>query len=170
LKDGQLVRVQGTASSGDSLALTGAKLLGSGFASSAQGRTEIEGVVTSVPLANRFMMGQILVDASGAGLASMLSTIVQGSRVEVYGEWLAGALVASQIKLETSQNRLIEIDARIDTFTSPSQFVMRGQLCDASSAQFLNGAQANLKQGIRVKVTGAKVGDVLRVSSVQFSA
>lgn len=168
LKEDQLVRVQGNSGSGNSLVLTGVKLLSSGFESSPQGSTEIEGVVTRAPLASSFLMGAITVDAKAVGLATVLSTITVGSRVEVYGEWIAGVLVASQIKLEDSQSRRVEIDARIDTFNSSSLFVMRGQLCDASSAQFLNGTQANLQQGIRVKVTGYKVGDVLRVSTVQF--
>jgi hypothetical protein len=169
LKEDQLVRVQGTAGSGNSLVLTGVKLLVSGFESSPQGSIEIEGVVTRAPLANRFLMGPITVDASATALASILSTIAMGTRVEVYGEWVAGVLVASQLKLEDSQSRLVEIDARIDTYNSPSQFVLRGQLCDASSAQFVNGTLANLKQGIRVKVTGNKVGDVLQVITVKFA-
>jgi hypothetical protein len=170
LKNDQLVRVQGTVGSGKSLVLTGSKVLSSGFESNPQGSTEIEGVVTSLPLDNRFMMGSISVDASNPAVSGVLITLTLGSRVEVYGDWsTGGVLVASQIKLEGSQSRLVEIDARIDQFTSSSNFVMRGQTCDASTAQFLNGKPASLKQGIRVKVTGNPVGDVLRLSSVQFS-
>lgn len=169
LKEDQLVRVQGAAGSSKNLVLTHAKVLSSGFESSPQGRAEIEGVVTSAPLANHFMMGAISVDASNAALSVVLRTLVQGSRVEVYGDWLAGVLVANQIKLEGNKNRLIELDARIDQFTSAGNFVMRGQLCDASAAEFANGTLASLRQGIRVKVTGNKVGDVLRLSTVELT-
>lgn len=169
LQDEQLVRVQGTLAGNNGLVLTGSKVLSSGFESSPQGSTEIEGVVTAVPLANSFMMGPISVNASAAGLVSVLSTLTLGSRVEVYGDWVAGVVMATQIKLKGNQTRPVEIDARIDQFSSPSRFVMRGQTCDAASAQFVNGTQTDLKQGIRVKVTGNQVGDVLRLSIVQFA-
>jgi hypothetical protein len=169
LKDDQLVRVQGAVGHGNSLVLAGVKLLSSGFESSPQGSTEIEGVVTSLPLVNRFMMGSISVDASSAALSGVINTLILGSRVEVYGDWLAGVLVANQIKVESRQSRPVEIEAPIEQFVSSSHFVMRGQTCDASAAQFLNGTQASLKQGIRVKVTGSQMGDVLRLSTVQFA-
>lgn len=173
LPDEQLVRVQGTLAPGAVVAdrrmtLTSAKLLGSGFEANPQGGTEIEGVVTRLPVAMHFMLGPINVDASGAALAGVLGTLAVGSRVEVQGDWSAGVLIATAIKVEGSHSRLVEIDARIDTFERVGHFVVRGQHCDATSAQFLNGSLADLKPGIRVKVTGYLVGDIVQVSTLKL--
>lgn len=170
LEDDHLVRVEGVMGAGKSLSLTSTKVMSSGFEEHAAGSIEIEGVVTSLLGASQFMMGNIKIDASSAAMAAKVSQLAVGGRLEVYGNWVSGVLVVSNIKLESHQGHEIEveIEARIEQFTSLANFVLRGQRCDASNAQFLNGTSANLKQGLKVKVTGSKAGAVLLVKTLKF--
>ena len=168
LQEGQLVQLQGTAGKGLNLNVSAVKLLDAGLEAHADGDLKIEGVVTSLPLAGRFTLGHITVDASAPALATQLSQLALGDRLEVYGNWVAGVLVASEIKQDGQQNQLIEIDALVEQFTSLADFVMRGQHCDASQAVFKSGNASDLKQGIKVKVKGSKAGDVLLVSQLEF--
>lgn len=169
LTHGALVRVEGGATGERGMMVTQVTVLNTGFDMQAPGEMEVEGVVTSAPVAGRFVLGNISVDASSAALAATLSQITTGVRLEVYGRWSAGVLVASQIKAEGDTVASVEISARIDTFTGIGDFVMHGQRCDASNASFANGLAGDLKAGIKVKVVGSKDGEWLRVSKVNFN-
>lgn len=171
LMDGQLVRVQGIESvDGRSVALESIKLLGaSGAGIQLKGEIEIEGFVTSTPSASGFMLGSIEVDTRNAIYSPIGNSITQGARVEVYGTWQAGVLKASKVELEDEKTlHAVEIDARIEQFTSLANFVVRGQRCDASSARLSHITLAELRVGVRVKVKGAKAGgDVLIVIELE---
>lgn len=173
LVDGQLVRVQGTLSAdGRSVVLENSKLLGlgtNGAGMPVQGEIEIEGFVTSTPSASGFMLGSIEVDTRNAIYSPIGNSITQGARVEVYGTWQAGVLKASKVELEDEKTlHAVEIDARIEQFTSLANFVVRGQRCDASSARLSHTTLAELRVGVRVKVKGAKAGgDVLIVIELE---
>lgn len=171
LMDGQLVRVQGIESvDGRSVALESIKLLGaSGAGIQLKGEIEIEGFVTSTPSASGFMLGSIEVDTRNAIYSPLGTSITQGARVEVYGTWQAGVLKASKVELEDEKTlHAVEIDARIEQFTSLANFVVRGQRCDASSARLSHITLAELRVGVRVKVKGAKAGgDVLIVIELE---
>lgn len=171
LMDGQLVRVQGIESvDGRSVALESIKLLGaSGAGIQLKGEIEIEGFVTSTPSASGFMLGSIEVDTRNAIYSPIGNSITQGARVEVYGTWQAGVLKASKVELEDEKTlHAVEIDARIEQFTSLANFVVRGQRCDASSARLSHTTLAELRVGVRVKVKGAKAGgDVLIVIELE---
>lgn len=171
LMDGQLARVQGVMSAdGRSMALESLKLLGAGGAGmQPQGEIEIEGFVTSTPSASGFMLGSIEVDTRSTAYSPLGASITLGSRVEVYGVWQAGVLKASKVELEDEQAlHAVEIEARIEQFTSLASFVVRGQRCDASSASLGHITAAELRVGVRVKVKGAKAGgDVLIVTELE---
>ncbi|MDD5031042.1 MAG: DUF5666 domain-containing protein [Rhodoferax sp.] len=166
LQEEQLVRVQGTPGADQSLNLSDAKVLSSGFDENQQGNAEVEGVVTSVPSGMRFTLGSITVDASAPALATVLGQLSVGRRVEVYGQWSGTVLAASAIKYESVQNKPVELNGRIEQLTSVSNFVIRGQRCDASGITLGSSTAAGLKVGVRVKVTGSKAGDVLTVASL----
>ena len=172
LTAGELVRVQGALSAdGRSVAVERVTLLGAGLVGAQpEGDIEIEGFVTSMPANGRLMLGSIEVDISSAVYSPAGAVIAQGARVEVYGAWQSGVLKATKVELENESSlHTVEIEARIEQFTSLADFVLRGQRCDASSASFSKGSAADLKVGLKVKVKGAKAGgDVLIVTELEI--
>jgi len=168
LSTGVMVRVSGTLKDDDSLQVAGSQVLNAGFETYADGVIEIEGFVTSAPANGRFMMGNITVDASNPALSTVVSQLTVGQEVEVYGAWSSGVLLAGRIVLEDGQSKDIEIEATIDQFTSVSDFVLRGQRCDASAAIFEGGRASDLAVGIKIQVQGTIAGDVLKVTQLEF--
>jgi len=172
LNDGSLVRVQGAWSdTSNSLAVAHAKLLGSGLVVQLPGddeiEVEIEGFVTDIPTASRFMLGNIVVDASA--ISPLNAQIKKGTRVEVYGTWQSGVLRAAKVKIEDQQAlEQVEIEARIEQFTSRADFVVRGQRCDATGATISPSTEAALKVDVKVKLKGSKAGDVLLVTELEI--
>ena len=167
-KYGQLMRAQGALSAqGDTLKLDSCipqdftAQVGSGQ------EVEVEGVITSVPQGGRFQMGTVTIDASALPAAASLTL---GMEVEVKGTLSNGVLLARELEVEDeSKPNEVEIEARIDQFTSLSNFVLRGQRCDASDVQTIEGGQASdLKVGVKVKVKGTRAGDTLMVSKIEF--
>jgi hypothetical protein len=172
LRAGQLVRVQGVlSSSGTSLQVDSFKLLGLQGSSLPQGEVEIEGLVTALLSGSRFMLGSVEVDASGASLATSYKALAIGQRIEVEGIWQGGVLKAGSLGVE-SEEKLdeAEIEAKIEQFTSLANFVVRGQRCNASSATISKGTVSDLKVGVKVKLHGTKAGDVLMVTTLEFSS
>jgi hypothetical protein len=175
LSAGALVRVQGTRSEGgNGLVVTHAKVLGSGLVGQlpddAKIEVEIEGVVTDMPTASGFMLGNIRVDASA--IAPLSAQIKNGTRLEVHGTWQSGVLKATKVEIEDEQTlQSVELKGVIESFKGVADFVVRGQRCDASgltNADVRHGLLADLKNGVRVKLEGSKSGDVLRVSQLEF--
>jgi len=168
LPTGVMVRVNGTLKEDGSLRVSGRQVLNSGIETYADGVIELEGFVTSSPANNRFMMGNITVDASNPALSTVVSQLAIGQEVEVFGSWSSGVLLASRIALEGDQSKGIEIEATIDQFTSVADFVLRGQRCDASAATFEGGRAADLAVGIKIQVKGTIAGNVLKVTELEF--
>lgn len=165
LATGQLVRVQG-GSSGSSLTVDSFKVLG---LQNYQGECEMEGLVTALLPGSRFMLGNVEVDASSAGLATALARLTVGQRVEVEGLWVGGVLKANELGVKSGQQLdEADIEARIEQFTSIANFVVRGQRCNASAAVISKGVAADLKVGVKVKLKGTKAGDVLMVTTLEI--
>lgn len=128
---------------------------------------EIEGFVTDIPTASRFMLGNIVVDASA--ISPLNAQIKKGTRVEVHGTWQSGVLRAAKVKIEDQQAlEQVEIEARIEQFTSRADFVVRGQRCDATGATISPSTDAALKVDVKVKLKGSKAGDVLLVTELEI--
>ena len=172
LADGQLVRVQGTPIAlGTSLQVERVRLLGPDIGPAPQGEVEIEGLVTAILSASRFMLGPVEVDASSASVRPALAAITVGARLEVEGVWQARLLKATSVELQNAQTlQQVEIEADIDQFTSLADFVVRGQRCDASGAGLSSATVAALKVGVRVSLHGIKDGAVLRVTELEIEA
>jgi hypothetical protein len=171
LSAGQLVRVQGTLSaSGTGLQVDSFKLLGLQSGSTPQGDVEIEGLVTALLTGNRFMLGNVEVDASSAGVSASYKVLAVGQRIEVEGAWQGKVLKAVSLEVESEQKLDdAEIEARIEQFTSLADFVVRGQRCNASVAKITKGRVSDLKVGVKVKLYGTKAGDVLMVTELEIS-
>lgn len=164
---GQLVRAQGTLNrSGTVLQL--AALTTQDWASALpSGREiEIEGVLSAAPVNGRFMVGSVTVDGSGLAVTAQLT---QGMTVEVKGMVTGSVLRASQIEVEDEvKTKSVEIEARIEQFTSLSNFVVRGQRCDASGAGIQGGSARDLRVGLKIKVKGTLAGSTLMVSQIEI--
>ncbi len=171
LSAGQLVRVQGLlTASGTGIQVESIKPLGLQSGSSPQGEVEIEGLVTVLLTGNRFMLGNVEVDASSASLSASYKSLAVGQRIEVEGTWVGKVLKAASLEVESEQKLdVAEIDARIEQFTSVANFVVRGQRCNASAAKITKGRVTDLKVGVKVKLKGTKAGDVLMVTELEIS-
>jgi Domain of unknown function (DUF5666) len=178
LLDGMLVRAVGSLSSSPTgSTLTVSRI--SALPGATSGYAEVQGVVTSVVLGTgtttiskvtRFNIGTIVVDISNATLSPAGANIAQGSRIEVEGTWNAGVLVATKAEVKsTAQIQEVEIEGKIDQFTSVSNFIVRGQRCDASGLTKVgNGTLGSLTVGKRVQLHGVKNGDVVKVTELEI--
>ena len=176
LSAGALVRVQGTRSDGgNGLFVAHAKVLGSGLVgqlpADAGIEVEIEGVVTDTPTTSRFMLGNIVVDASA--IAPLIrAQIKMGTRLEVHGTWQSGVLKATKVNVEDEQAlQSVELKGLIESFKGVADFVVKGQRCDASSltnADVSHGTLADLGPDVKVKLKGSKAGDVVLVTELEI--
>ncbi len=175
LVTGQWVRVVGSLSlDRHSLAVTDVQQTNPGLAQKSHSdsgtEVEIEGFVTTVVSASRLMLGQTEVDVSNAVYSPPGAVIAVNDRVEVHGTWAGNVLRVTSLEQKDSKVlNAIEITARIDQFTSLSDFVMRGQRCDAQSATYSHGVAADVRQGVKVKVTGTQSGGLLKVATLEFN-
>lgn len=168
LQNGQLVRVEGMSNaSGTELKVL--SVTRSGLTTYTQQDMELEGVATTPLVNNRFMLSGVTVDVGALG-AGTVPSIAVGARLEVKGSLQNGVLTATEIELE-DDNALkeVEIEARIERYTSLSDFVLRSQRCDASQVQLIeNGTVNDLKVGVKIKVKGVKSGDTLMVTELEI--
>lgn len=129
---------------------------------------ELEGLVSALQAGSRFMLGGVMVD--GSALPAVVATLRVGSRIEVKGNLSGGVLKAVSIDMEDEEKlNTVELEARIEAFTSLGNFVVRGQRCDASGVGTIeNGTVASLRVGVKVKLKGTKSGDLLVVTSLKI--
>jgi hypothetical protein len=183
LLDGQLVRVQGTQTDSPVMTVAQVWLLETGLNTPTPSGSdvEIEGFVTRTPVAGQFKIGNINVNASLATLATTLGTLYLGARLEVCGRWAENTLIATQIELKSQLSDdgqegeikdKVEIEGRIEQFTSAADFVMRGQRCNAAQATFTHGAPSDLPAAYlnqtSIKVEGHYEGAILVVEALEF--
>lgn len=166
---GAWVRVQGRLNDEQSLVVQSAKVLqGPAITPDAGSVIEVEGYVTSALVGDQFSMGQWLVDVSAI---SHPATIAVGDKVEVSGTYAAGVLHATSFTVEDeSLVQEVEIEARIQSYTSLSDFVLRGQRCDASEALMAPGVASRLGVGVKVKVHGYKLGEFVKAETLEISS
>jgi Domain of unknown function (DUF5666) len=184
LANGQLVRVVGSLTSTmvtNTLTVSKITTLGSsGTTASPSGYSEIEGIVTSVLTNNtttttpakvtRMTLGASEIDTKDAVIYPAGASIAAGKRVEVQGSWSAGILLATSVTIKSStEAQEVEIEAAIEVFTSLSDFMVRGQRCDASGLTRVNGGKlSDLAVGKRVHLHGVKNGDVVRITELEL--
>jgi hypothetical protein len=166
LQQGTLVRVQGRFTDSDEMAVSSVKVLAAtSYAPSTGSELTLEGYVSTALVNGRFGLGQWVVDASAL---SSTAQIVVGAEVSVTGTYQNGVLQARALDVEDEQvSKLVEIEARIESFTSVANFVLRGQRCDATGASMKSGVAKRLAVGVKVKVQGTRAGDVLLVQELE---
>jgi hypothetical protein len=166
LQQGTLVRVQGRFTDSDEMAVSSVKVLAAtSYAPSTGSELTLEGYVSTALVNGRFGLGQWVVDASAL---SSTAQIVVGAEVSVTGTYQNGVLQARALDVEDEQvSKLVEIEARIESFTSVANFVLRGQRCDATGASMKSGVAQRLAVGVKVKVQGTRAGEVLLVQELE---
>lgn len=170
-QDGQLLRVRGTLdTAGTSLLVDQVQWLDGSNAPVPQGEAELEGVITAQVSATRFTVGRTTVDLPPALAAANASALKVGARIEVSGTWQAsGVLLATTLEVSgPAKAQSVELEARIEQYTSLANFVVRGQRCDGTGATITGGTTSQLRAGVKVSVKGVKNGDVLRVSAIEI--
>ena len=139
-------------------------------ASSGTPTLEVEGKITGfVSVANFKVAGQ-QVDATAATFKNGdASDLADGRDVTVKGPLVAGVLKATEVEFHDSgEDDGQEVEGKITSFVSPSNFVVAGRTVDATAATFKHGTIADLANGKKVEIKGNLVGAVLKATQVEF--
>ncbi|HIF9251232.1 DUF5666 domain-containing protein [Photobacterium damselae] len=122
------------------------------------GKYELEGTLSQLDsVASTFKLGQVVVDYANIQLDP---TIGNGDWVEVTGEMIDGAFVATEVEVDNYDDNEDFDDAEIEgvvTWINKEKTLFtlnaRGQFVINNSTRFEDGAQHNLKTGTLVEVT-----------------
>lgn len=180
LTEGQLIRVMGTLGGTTEITLTAIQttlLAEAGSTKPSTGYTDLQGIVSSIlntstvapnPV-TRLTLGASVVDTSSANVLPLGASITEGMRLQVQGEWSAGVLVASQVKIiSEQQQREVEVEGTVESVIGISNFTVRGQRFDASA--IATEPQATLLiVGAQVKIAGVKKGNFVMVTRLEIN-
>ncbi|MBT2325142.1 hypothetical protein J7E62_22685 [Variovorax paradoxus] len=136
----------------------------------------LAGVITDYAGLGSLRVLNVPVNASSAQITGgPAGAVGNGVKVEVGGIMSNGVLQASKLKIRhvpgTGGPSSFTLIGTVGNFISPASFQVRGQPVDASgpSVVFVNGSAANLRNGAKVNIEGAKVvNGVLIASRVSF--
>ncbi|MCK9364223.1 MAG: DUF5666 domain-containing protein [Syntrophales bacterium] len=96
--------------------------------------------------------------------------MANGVRVHVTARLLGGIMVASRIEIQHSNAEMVGALGSMNGFTSSANFMVAGQMVDASGSdvKFVNGSAADMGRGRMVSVSGALIGGKLVASRLEF--
>jgi hypothetical protein len=117
-----------------------------------------------------FSLGDVKVDASTATFLNGIATdLANGNLVRVTGVWQSGKVVASQVSfVKDKVDATVRLMGAVTDFVSSSSFKLRGATVDASMATYSGGTEANLADGVMVKIEGFINGGTVKASTVEF--
>jgi len=125
----------------------------------------LEGIASGVSASSLAVNGATVeIDASTKIEGGVLAN---GQRVEIEAQWIAGKLVAKKIEIELP-GAMAMLRGPISDFNGRADFKVNGQKVDASAATLKGGTEAQLANGVDVRVKGALVGGVVQAAEVQF--
>lgn len=125
----------------------------------------LDGIVESVQSAGRFRVNDTDVQSS----ATIGAQIVAGSRVRVRGVKNLGVVTATDTQLIGPNDKLVyRIEGDITDFVSVNNFRLRGELIDANTAVFTGGNTSQLRNGVRIRITGVAGSNGLVAQTVNF--
>lgn len=135
----------------------------------AGGVFEVKGVIGSVA-GNTFTIGGLTIDRTSA---VMSGTPAVGQLAEVKGTSLTGnTLVATSVEVnpdDLADAAKVEVEGFISAFSSnPKTFLIKDQLVNYGSAQFLGGIEADLANGLKVEAEGPIAGGTLAAVKIKF--
>jgi hypothetical protein len=171
LTNGLSVKVQGNSSSASSQISAAAVTVTMPTAPNEGRQTEIEGIVTSFQSRSDFKLNGVSINASSSALSTtQTSRLSNGARCQVTGIVKSSIVQASKLECESSaSNTTFEVSGNISAFTSASNFTVRNQVIDASSATFSSGSVTSLRVGREVSVKGPVIGGVLKASTIEIN-
>lgn len=131
---------------------------------------KVSGPISAYQSVSSFLVAGQPVDASAASFENgSASDLANGRTVEATGVVTAGVLRASKIKFaEASGGTELEVEGKIESYTSPASFRVSGRTVNASGATYKNGTASDLAVGREVEVKGALVAGVLMATRVEF--
>jgi hypothetical protein len=130
--------------------------------------SEIQGYVTDFRSVSSFSVSGVAVDASNAEYSGgTANDIKNGVRIEVEGPIVNGVLIAEEVEFyqstathsNTSSTRSVEIEGTVSSFTSLSNFVLKGRQIDASSAKVTIKLKGPLAAGMEGHIKGKLLPD-----------
>ncbi|TFZ07964.1 DUF5666 domain-containing protein [Ramlibacter humi] len=138
-------------------------------------RLTVAGLVTQFTGFGSLQVDGVAVDGSAAQWTGNTRSVGVGTSLEVTGEVRDGVLVAGRVKvkhgggLDPDAAESFSATGPVGALRSVSDFKVKGQTIDASGATFVGGTAADLLNGRKVGVTGARVvNDVLIADRVEF--
>lgn len=137
-------------------------------------KTEIEGLITAFTSSTKFSVSGIPVDASTASFPRGTSTLAMGTRVEVYGKFVNGTLIATEVKIESHDEMDNEIELHglvSDINTGSKTFALRGLTVRYDgSVTYARGNASDLKNGAAIEVKGqlASSGTTVQAQKIKF--
>jgi Domain of unknown function (DUF5666) len=146
------------------------------FAMEHGARSEVEGLVSGYQSISNFTIAGVTVDATNATfLRGTAAALANGARLEIKGTVTNGVLIARLVKFEdASGTDSFELHGAVSTFTSLSNFVVRGVTVDASASTVLfeRGVAADVAAGRALEVEGSMEttasGSILKASKIKF--
>jgi Domain of unknown function (DUF5666) len=139
--------------------------------------TAITGFVAGFQSLSNFTVAGVTVDASGARFTNGTATdLVDGRKVEAEGHFMGGVLHAEVIEFKntvtatpaSTAQRTIEIEGRISSYRSPTDFTLKGYAVDASRARVKLPHGLVIGAGTRAHVKGAIADGVVRATSIEY--
>lgn len=134
-------------------------------------RTDLEGYITAMESATRFVVHGIVVDASQ--VRKMPAGLGVGSLIEVEGLLSQGILQADEVELEQriSQDSGLEIEGIITRLNPDNKtFEVRGVTVDYSNSRFEDGTVNQLAVGVEVEIKGSLASDgvTIKATLIEF--
>lgn len=138
-----------------------------------QDKAELHGTITAFASAVSFSVDGTSVDASKANFSDGQAGLGLGARVEVEGDLVAGAVVATKVAIEDAPgrrgdaNELHGLVGALDT--AARTFVVRGTTVSyAGNVEFDDGTAASLANNVFVEVQGGLSADGTRVVATRI--
>jgi len=125
----------------------------------------LEGVASAVSASS------LVVNGATVGIAASTKveggSLASGQRVEVDAQWIAGELVATRIEIDMP-GAMAALRGPISDFVSRADFRVNGQKVDAGAAVLKGGTEAQLGNGVEVRVQGSLAAGVVKATEVRF--
>jgi len=135
-------------------------------------RAAVAGLVRGLDFAKKtFRIGEFDVDASAAAFSKgTANDLANGRRLRVRGTLVDGVLKATDVRFVKDQgDATVELTGVVTDFAGTA-FKVRGVPIDVSGSgvQYSNGAQANLANGVLVRIEGDVAGNVVKPREIKF--
>jgi len=125
----------------------------------------LEGVASAVSASSLVVNGATVKIAATTKVEG--GPLANGQRVEVDAQWIAGELVAVKIEIEMP-GAMAMLRGPISDFVSRGNFKVNGQKVDASAAVLRGGTEAQLANGVEVRVRGALAAGIVKATDIEF--